>query len=345
MNYNESYFEDIKTVISKNPDIINLKNKSIFITGASGLIGSTIADYILYLNKSQALNISLYLGARDYNKLCKRFYAYKENQDFYFIKYDALAEIDIHQKFNYIIHAAGNADPISIINNPVQTIMMNVQGLANLLNYAKETATEKVLFISTSEVYGILSDNKAHVENIYGQINSLNPRASYPLSKKCGENLCIAYSQQYNLPSLIVRPGHIYGPQMTEKDSRATAQFVRNVVEGKDIVMKSPGLQLRSYCYSLDCASAIIKVLISGEKDTAYNISNPHSICTIRQFAEELALQTKHKIIFECPLEEESKSFNLMQNSSLNSNKLEALGWTPCFSLKDGVASTLRHYK
>lgn len=342
MKYTDSYEKDLELLYSNNKGIVSLKNKSIFITGATGLIGSTIADYILFLNKTKSLNIKLFLGGRDYQKLCQRFYIYEENKDFCFVKYDSLKEIEIKLKFDFIIYSAGNAHPASISNNPVETILMNIQGLNNLLNYAKDNSTEMFLFISSSEIYGQTSGNDAHVEDVYGIINPLNTRACYPLSKKCAENLCLSYSQEYKLDTVIVRPGHIYGPQMTDKDSRATAQFIRNVIEGKDIVMKSKGEQLRSYCYSLDCASAILKILSDGEKNTAYNISNPDSICTIREFAEELANQTKHQIIFECPEEKESKSYNLMQNSSLNSSKLEALGWTPCFTLKHGVESTLK---
>ena len=341
MKYNTGYEKDLELVYSNNQDVNSLKDKSIFITGASGLIGSTIADYILFLNKTKSLNIKLYLGARNCQKLCKRFYIYEENKDFYFVQYDALKEIEIKSKFDFVIYCAGNADPASIINNPVETILMNVQGLKKLLDYAKNNSTERFLFISSSEIYGQTNGNDAYFEDVYGIINPLNTRACYPLSKKCAENLCLSYSQEYGLDTVIVRPGHIYGPQMTDKDSRATAQFIRNVIEGQNIIMKSKGAQLRSYCYSLDCASAILKILSDGVTNTAYNISNPDSICTIREFAEELANQTKHQIIFECPEEKESKSYNLMQNSSLNSSKLEALGWTPCFSLKHGVESTL----
>lgn len=344
MQYNKSYYEDLKYLFSNDKNVFLLNGKSIFITGATGLIGSALADYLLYMKKHQTLNIDIYLGGRDNQKICKRFSAYSEGTDFHYLEYDALKKINIHSSFNYIIHCAGYGDPTAIHNFPVETILTNIQGLYDLLQYAQTTSVEKLLFVSSSEVYGQTDKQDAHYEDIFGIINPSNPRNCYPLSKKCGENLCISFSKEYDLNTLIVRPGHIYGPQMTEKDSRATAQFFRNVINGNDIIMKSSGAQLRSYCYSLDCASAILNVLLKGKENEAYNISNRDSICTIREFAEELALQTKHKIIFENPTDAENKSYNLMQNSSLNSEKLEALGWNACFSLKKGVESTLMQF-
>lgn len=119
----------------------------------------------------------------------------------------------------------------------------------------------------------------------------LNQRASYPSAKRASETLCIAYGIEYGVDTVIVRPGHIYGPSITESDSRASAQFTRNVVAGKDIVMKSAGTQVRSYCYTLDCASAVLTVLLNGQTGNAYNISNKNSICTISDIAQFLHVQ------------------------------------------------------
>ena len=341
MQYNTNYFNDLNKIFINNNDVILLKNKSVFITGSTGLIGSSIADYLLFLNKNHNTNITIYLGARNYEKLCSRFSCYKEGIDYNYLNYNACNKIEFDISFDYVIHGAGNGDPLSISNNPVETIITNTSGLNDLLFYSNSHSVKKLLYISSSEIYGITNTNTPHKENDYGVIDAANIRACYPLSKKCGENLCISFSQEYNLYTTIVRPGHIYGPQITMNDSRATAQFIRNILNNNDIIMKSNGSQIRSYCYSLDCASAIIQVLIKGEKSTAYNISNPKSICSIKDFAEELALQSSHKVVYEISTEKEKKSYNMMNYSALNSQRLEALGWIPCFSLKEGISSTI----
>ena len=138
-----------------------------------------------------------------------------------------------------------------------------------------------------------------------------------------------------------MRPGHVYGPTATATDTRASSQFPRDVLAGQDIVMKSPGTQLRSYCYVLDCVSAVVTVLLHGRRGGAYNISNPNSVVTIRQMAQAFADAAGRKIVFDNPSDAEAKSYNLMDNSALDSSALQALGWQGLFDLPAGVAATL----
>ena len=186
---------------------------------------------------------------------------------------------------------------------------------------------------------------RPYSENDFGFLDILNQRSSYPSAKRAAETLCVAYAEEYHLDTVIVRPGHIYGPSITVSDSRAAAEFTRNAARGENIVMKSAGTQLRSYCYSLDCGSAILTALLNGASRNAYNISNRHSVVTISDVAEALAAAAGTKVVFEAPTEQEAKGYTLMTNSSLNAEKLEALGWRAVFSLAEGVERTLRFYR
>ena len=118
-----------------------------------------------------------------------------------------------------------------------------------------------------------------------------------------------------------------------------------NAADGKDIIMKSDGAQIRSYCYMLDCASAILYVLLKGKKGEAYNISNPNSIMSIRELAEYLAKVGNVRLKFELPSQDEKKAFNPMNNSSLNSEKLCGLGWSGLFDAKLGLEHTVKIIK
>ena len=179
------------------------------------------------------------------------------------------------------------------------------------------------------------------ITNSYGFVDILNPRACYPSSKRAAETLCAAYKKEYGVDVVIIRPGHVYGPTMTDTDNRASSQFPRDVKAGKNIIMKSAGTQLRSYCYVLDCATAILTVLLNGESGEAYNVSNKNSVVTIREMAEAFAEVGGKKLIFEEATKAESASFNLMQNSSLTSEKIEALGWSAQFDMLSGARRTL----
>ena len=140
---------------------------------------------------------------------------------------------------------------------------------------------------------------------------------------------------------MIVRPGHIYGPTANESDNRVSSMWPFAVAKGEDIIMKSEGLQIRSYCYCLDCASAIITVLLRGRSATAYNISNPDSIISIRELAEQLAESADVNLRIELPTKEERKSFNPMSNSSLDSTELIKIGWKGLFDAKKGLSHTV----
>ena len=111
---------------------------------------------------------------------------------------------------------------------------------------------------------------------------------------------------------------------------------------GKDIVLKSDGSQLRSYCYCLDCASAILKVLIKGENKQAYNICVPDSVISIKQLAEILAEAGGVKVVRGEADMIEKKGFNPMRNSSLDSTRLLALGWKNRFDAETGLAHTVK---
>lgn len=341
MVYNKLYFEDLKTVSLCIPCVNQLKEKSVLITGCSGLIGSAVSDLLLYLNASFNLNIKIILAGRNIEKINDRFSYWNKDKDYFTAFYDATRNVDIEESVDYIIHAASNADPKKIGEQPVETMISNLNGTKEWLEYLKKKKNGRLLYVSSSEVYGNKPGDEPFSEDIYGELDILNPRSSYPSSKRAAETLCAAYKKEYNVDSVIVRPGHIYGPTMMESDSRASSQFPRDISSGHDINMKSKGEQKRSYCYCLDCASAIITVLLNGNSGEAYNISNSKSIVTIKEMAEAFAKAGNRKITFNLPTIHEKTNYNLMKNPSLLSEKIERLGWKACFDMDTGAKHTL----
>ena len=347
MKYTDRYWDDIKIAIASVPNINRIYGKNVLITGASGMICSAVIDVLLYLNKFENAGITVYAAGRDYRKIYDRFFGFNSSDGLIFVPYDATKNetISVSDKIDYIIHGASNANPAIYKREPVETILANVLGLNELLKFAVDVKAKRLLYVSSSEVYGEKEDNEPYSEDDYGYIDVLSQRSGYPLSKRTGESLCIAYSMEHSIETVIVRPGHIYGPTIQNSDNRASAEFSRRAAAGLDIIMKSEGKQLRSYCYTLDCASAMIVVLINGESQVAYNISNAESICSIRDIADMIATKAGVKVIFDAPTEDEKNSYNPMSNSSLKSERIEAIGWHPAFSLEHGVESTIQILK
>ena len=337
----------MRLVAGNIPEIDKLYNKKILITGATGMLCSPVVDIISLLNREKNAGIELTIAGRNEQRCCDRFKGALDDGDYKFIQYDANSAAKLDVKADYIIHGASNADNRRFLKEPVETLLSNIIGLKALLDLAAENKGSRLLFVSSSEVYGnrerfsYAADGEI-AEDEYGYVDILSSRSCYPSGKRAAESLCASYIDEYDVDAVIVRPGYIYGPTISETDSRASAAFTLDAASGRDIVMKSKGEQQRSYCYMLDCASALLSVLVKGECGEAYNISNKDSIVSIKDVAECLAEKSGVKVVFEIPSEEEKKSFNPMKNSVLDATKLESLGWKAYFGLEEGIERTLK---
>jgi nucleoside-diphosphate-sugar epimerase len=342
---NKLYQEDLQSV-ANCINISTLVNKKILITGATGLIGSFLIDFFVFINQKYKTNISIFALNRNINDIKERFNCYSQQDGLTLISQNICEPLNININFNYIIHAASNAQPKSFTDDPVGTMLANFIGMYNLLEYARTNRTERILYISSGEIYGQgTEDIKGFNENYSGYIDLLNIRSAYPISKRAAETLCICYNNQYKKEVIIARPCHIYGPTAKKNDSRASAQFINDILDDNNIILKSDGLQLRSYCYIADAASAILTILLSGESGSAYNISNKESNITIRELAELIANTSGKKVIFENPSDIEKRGYNPVTKSVLISDKLEELGWHPKYSIENGISRTIKILK
>ncbi|WP_438434529.1 NAD-dependent epimerase/dehydratase family protein [Gorillibacterium sp. sgz500922] len=337
-----TYMQDLDDAIDQLTLIKQMDAKSVLVTGATGLICSAIVDLLLHSIKRNGSNIKVYAAGRSEEKFNKRFSKYVGEKYLEFVPYDASKKNYLNFSCDYVIHGASNAYPSAIQAKPVETMIDNFVGMKELLDYAEQEKVINTVFISSSEIYGKKENSEPFKEEEYSYIDILNPRSSYPISKLAAETLCTSYYYEKKVPVSIIRPGHIYGPTASRSDNRISSAFAFDVVDGKDLVMKSDGSQIRSYCYMIDCATAILTILISGKPGEAYNVSNPESIMTIKEIAECFAKYGGTKLLFELPSTTEKAAFNPMSNSSLNSDKLQMLGWKGMFDSQLGTEHTIR---
>ena len=340
------WISDLDETIGFLPELNDLAGKTVMVTGCTGLICSTVVDILIRWNETHCAKIQILAAGRSERKIEARFGSYADMDWFVFVPYDASStNNELTLPCDYIIHGASNASPNKIVKEPVETMMSNVLGMKYLLDYAKRIEAKLVLYISTSEVYGRKEHNNPSKIDEYGWIDLLNSRSAYSIGKCAAETMCVSYADEYKVEAVIIRPGHIYGPTAVESDNRVSSTWAYDVARGKDIVMKSDGNQIRSYCYCLDSASAIITVLLKGENVHAYNISNPNSIISIREMAEILAKSAGVQLKTELPTEAEKKGFNPMSNSSLDSTQLLELGWKGLFNAERGFSHTVEIIK
>lgn len=336
------YIEDLEDTARRLECQDILKNNSILVAGASGLIGSYIVDVLLTANRILDTNITVFALGRNQKRLEKRFEGIKTEKLIY-IEHDIQNPLVHDVKADYIIHAASNAYPAVFAEDPVGTMMSNMVGTFQLLEYARKSASKRFLFVSSGEVYGQYDGTSAAYREEYsGYIDILQPRSCYPSSKRAAETLCCSYRKQYGTDVVIARPCHIYGPNVTDSDNRATVQFIDNVCHGKDIVLKSAGNQLRSYCYIADCVSALFTILFKGAGGEAYNIANSSAEVTIAQFAHIVAEQSGRKVVFVSPDQKALSERSPISRQVLDSEKLEELGWHGEFTVPKGINHILR---
>ena len=340
---NETYRDDLSASASATVGIEKLFNSSVLISGASGLIGSFLADMLLYANERLDANITVYTLGRDMRRLAARFGGAKSDRIVY-VEHDVTLPPKFDFPIDYIIHAAGNAHPAVFSTDPVGTLMTNILGTKLLLDYGKGHGCRRLLYVSSGEVYGQGDLSLECFDESYsGYVDPLSARSCYPNGKRAAETLCVCYTKQFTLDTVIARPSHTYGPTATKEDNRASSQFISRALAGDDIVLNSAGSQMRSYTYIADAASAILSVLTSGESCSAYNIANPESVTTIAGFAGEVAAQTDAKVIFSAPgATSEAIGGTPIVRQVLCSGKLESLGWRGRFTLKEGICRTIK---
>lgn len=338
------YNDDINAVSNLNLPWEKLKNKSIMISGATGMVGSFIIDVIYHKNNTDDLNCKIYALGRSSDRMMDRFGSMTYDSNFVFIKYDVnerLEKNDI-EKVDYIIHLASNTHPLQYATDPIGTITTNIVGVQNLLNYAVDHNTDRFVFASSNEVYG---ENRGDVElfdeTYCGYINSNTLRAGYPESKRCGEALCQAYKSQKKLDVVVPRLTRTYGPTMLWSDTKAISQFIKKGVVGEDIVLKSNGMQYYSYTYVADAVAGIFTIMLKGENGNAYNIAEERSDIMLKDLAQVIADLCGKKVVFEIPDNIESSGYSVVTKARLNGSRLRDLGWKPKYDIDSGIERTI----
>ena len=332
-----AYQKDILYIFKADLPWDKLSGCNILVTGATGLIGGCLVEALM-MNPNR--NYHVYASGRNEERARKRFAEFAEVKAFHFIQHDVMLPLQSDVDFDYIIHAASNASPNFFTQKPVEVIKSNIDGVANLMEYGLTHGMKRFLYVSSGEVYGE-GDGRIFTEDYSGYVNPTSPRSCYPSSKRAAETLCVSYAAEYSADVVIARPCHTYGPHFTEQDNRVYAQFIRNVLRGKDIVMKSTGEQFRSWCYVVDCASALLYILLKGESGKAYNIADEKSNICIRELAETIAEIGEKKVVIDVPDADEKRGYNPVMKSVYSTERLEAMGWSARFDIREGLKHTI----
>ncbi len=310
----------------------SLRNKTFLITGATGLIGSVMVKCLLALNRKWVLGIKVIAVVRDLDKAKTVFADEFAEIEFRKLNLNDITLSVIGADVDYIVHLASPTASKYFVEHPVETLRTALEGTTAVLEYAKNADIMGMVYASSLEVYGSNDTDEWLDENFQGYVNPVEARSSYNMGKRASECLCHAYAEEYGVPVMMARFTQVFGAGISESENRVFAQFARSVIQGSDIEIHTEGLSAKPYCYTTDAVSAVLYMLLKGQKGEAYNVANKDSYISIRDMANMLRDYLNSNIsVAICP--KEDQGYAPQTKLKLNTKKIEALGWQPHCSL------------
>lgn len=337
INYQNKIVQEDMQEILKDIEVNSLKDKTILITGATGMLATYLVYFLNYLNIIENLNIKIIGIVRNKEKAIRIFKGVKIE----LLVQDIQTEIKYDNKIDYIFHMASSANPKVILENPIDIIKANTIGTFNVFELAREKGA-KVFFTSTREIYGKVNDSIKFIqEGDMGVVDCLERRACYPESKRIAETICNSYFYQYGLKYNIIRIAHVYGPGMNiDGDGRIMSDLIENISKNQNIILKSDGTALRAFCYITDAIRGLLLILIKGKDNEVYNLSNEKEEIMIKDLAQKAIDISRKKIKIEYQLNN-SEAYTTYKRVGLDNRKLEKLGWNIGINLDKGLEKQL----
>lgn len=309
-----------------------LRGKSLLITGATGLIGSVMVKCLLALSMKRKLGIKVIAVVRSLEKARKVFREEYSQVIFHQMELSDIKMESISDYIDYVVHLASPTASKYFVEHPVETLRTTIEGTTAVLELAKNKKVKGVVYASSLETYGSNHTDELLKEDFQGYVNPTEVRSSYNIGKRACECLCHSYAMEYGMPVVIARMTQTFGAGVEYNDGRVFAQFARMVIEGKDIELHTTGETCRMYCYTTDAISALIYLLLKGEKGDAYNIANKDTYISIRDMAQFVKNEFNSTINVVL-IPKKNQGYAPETKLKLDTEKIEKLGWKPQYNL------------
>lgn len=339
--------EDLQRIVSSPLPWNRLFGKTVLITGANGFVPAYMLETLMYLNETADANIHLVALVRNKEKALRRLGHLAGRPELTMVVQDVRDPYRGPEAVNYLIHAASQASPKFYSSDPVGTFETNVLGTRRMLEVARNARSEAFLFFSSGEVYGRAADASIPVsESAYGYLDPIDLRSCYAEGKRGGESLCACWHAQFGVPAKIVRLSHTYGPGMDLNDGRVFADFVADMVAGRDIVMKSDGSARRPFCYLADATIAFFTILLNGKSGEAYNVGSDSetSILDLAEMLCRLFPERNCRVIRRERDPGDPYLVSPVSGGHFDLSKIRSLGWEPVTNIETGFERTVRSY-
>jgi len=271
-----------------------LTNKTIFITGGAGFIGSTLIGRLIDQN-----HIVVY---DDFRRDALTEKPFVNNPNLTIVRgniLDTEALEDAMTGAQIVVHCAAIAGIDTVIKKPTETIRVNMLGTANVLEAAKKCHNlERLIDFSTSEVFGQSAFRADESQTTHiGRVGEA--RWTYAVSKLAAEHLTKAYHQEFGMPTVTLRPFNIYGPGQVGEGAIRT--FILRALNDQTIEIHGDGNQIRAWCYIDDFIDGLMRAIDNPKAiGESFNIGNAKAVITIYGLAQTIVrvLHSKSDITF-----------------------------------------------
>jgi nucleoside-diphosphate-sugar epimerase len=329
---------------------MGLTNKTVLITGASGLIGSNLVDTLMRSD----CKLVIVMG-RNQRKMEDTFERYLSNKGFKIVVHDVSNPFpEDLEPVNLIFHAAGPMERNIVLNHPVDVIKPNIIGTINCMNFAqfqrdRYKVQNRTVIFSSLTVYRNSTDvDFSASEEMTNNADTLDSTsACYSESKRMSEVIAKSYEKQFGLDVVIARFSTVFGYTKNIPDT-AFYEFIRKAWNGETLVVNKAGLPRRDNIYMSDAISGLIDVALKGECGEAYNISsngeheNFVSVDEIAQIISNAVAEIKGESAKEVKVGDGTPCTNRIPGLLVNNMKLKSLGWNLQVSFKEGVKETIQ---
>jgi len=340
--------EDVLDILSAPVQWGAFDSSSVLISGGGGMLASYMLETLLQLSlhgyRGPERVICL---ARSTERARARFARYLDHSALRILQADVSESFAVDGPADFIVHAASQASPRFYGTDPVGTLSANMLGTRNMLEIARHKASRRLLFFSSSEVYGAVPAAQMPIaEDAYGYLDPTLVRSCYSEGKRAGETMCVAWAHQYSVPSVIVRPFHTFGPGLALDDGRVFADFVADIVNRRDITIKGDGSMSRAFCYVADATRAYFTAMLQGASGLAYNVGSDEEI-TIRNLAQRLEAAFGERgiraMFLETPRTDSAYVVSTVNRVCPDITRIRQLGWSPTTSIEDSFRRTVRY--
>jgi UDP-glucose 4-epimerase len=308
---------------------IHMNNKSIIITGGAGFIGSNLAETLADDNEVTVID-DLSTGYQQNIQ-----HLIDENR-IRFVN-GSICNLDLLQKefadVDIVFHEAAIPSVPRSVADPIQSNAANIDGSLNVLVAARDNAVDKVVYASSSSVYGDSPTLPKHEDM------NPNPLSPYAVNKLTAEYYCKVFTEVYGLKTVALRYFNVFGPRQdpTSEYAAVVPKFIQAISEGKSPVIYGDGEQSRDFTFIDNVVQANIKAAEHNSVTGVFNTACGSKM-TVNELAKELMniIGKQVEVIYEPP-----RPGDIKHSLADSSKAKNAFGFDPKVSIKEGLRETV----